>query len=424
MTRRLVPLLALALAGACVHHAGDAGLAPAQAATPPSAPPAGAGTILFMGVDLPAAGSIIGGHYGGATFDVRQATYQLSESVRARWTQLERDRGESLMRGAGYLVRSVGPSSSDAQQLLGVQYGLTGRVTNFAVRSSGASEPLTIDAQVDISWELLDLGSGGAVFGRQVHASARVAGTVELGFAQVVDNALARLLGDTLFVRALGMPRYQPDARVSGPLTRRLPPGGATIDLMDDDLNPSADASMVERLSAGLVMLRGQGGRLGTAVVLTRDGLAIAVGRTARTTQQLRARLPSGVEAPVMLVRSNAGLDVALLQIACPQACETVDWDAPDEVRVFTGAVTIGAPEADDQPATPVVGRVGGRWGMASGITLEGMGGQAGGGWPVASTSSGRVFALVSTRPGRQSVVLLAEVLRALNVRAPASRRG
>jgi hypothetical protein len=70
------------------------------------------------------------------------------------------------------------------------------------------------------------------------------------------------------------------------------------------------------------------------------------------------------------------------------------------------------------------VGRVGGRWGLANGITLEGMGGQADGGWPVARTSSGRVFALVSSRPGRQSVVLLAEVLRALHVRAPASRRG
>jgi hypothetical protein len=423
LTRRLVPLLALALASACVHHSSDLAVAGPQAAAPPPAPPSGAGTILFMGVDLPAAGTVIGGHYGGATFDVRQATYQLTESVRARWTQMERDHGEALMRGAGYLVRSVGPSSSDAQQLLGVQYGLTGRVTEFSVRSAGSSEPLTVDAQVDVSWELLDLGSGGPVFGHHVHATARVSGNLDLGVTQVLDNALARLLADTLFLRALGAPRAQPDARVSGPLVRRLPPGGAAIDLEDDDLNPSLDSSVVGRILAGLVMLRGQGGRLGTAVLLTRDGLAVGVGRTARTAQRLRARLASGVEAPVALVRSNAGLDVALLQISCPQACPTVDWDAPEEVNVFTGVVTIGAPETEDQPATPVVGRVGGRWGMASGITLEGMGGRADGGWPVARTSSGRVFALVSTRPGRQSVILLAEVLRALHVRAPASRR-
>jgi hypothetical protein len=423
MSRRLTLLLALTLTGACLHHASDAGSAAAQAVAPSPAPPSVAGTILFMGVDLPTAGTVIGGHYGGAQFDVRQATYQLTESVRARWVRLQRDHGEALMRGAGYLVRSVGPSSSDAQQLLGVQYGLTGHVTDLSVRSSGASEPLTIDAQVDVSWELLDLGSGSAVFGRLVHASARAQGTVDLGVTQALDNSLARLLSDTLFLRALGAPRSQPDARVSGPLTRHLPLGGESIELEDADLNPSADSSVVGRISAGLVMLRGLGGRLGTAVVLTRDGLAIAVGRTARTTRNLRARLASGVEAPVTLVRSNAGLDVALLQIACPEACPTVDWDAPEEVKVFTGALTIGAPESDDEPATPVVGRVGGRWGLASGITLEGMGGQAGGGWPVARTSSGRVFALVSTRPGRQSVVLLAEVLRALNVRPPASRR-
>jgi hypothetical protein len=423
MTRRLIPLLGLALAGACPHHASEAGGSAMAAAEPPPSPPSVAGTILFMGVDLPAAGTVIGGHYRGATFDVRQATYQLTESVRARWSQLERDRGEALMRGAGYMVRSVGPSSSDAQQLLGVQYGLTGHVIELAVRSSGTSEPLTIDAQVDVSWELLDLGGGSAVFGHLVHASARAQGTVDLGVTHALDNALARLLADTLFLRALGAPRSRPDLRVSGPLARRLPLGGASIDLDDADLNPSADTSVVERISAGLATLRGLGGRLGTAVVLTRDGLAIAVGRTARTTQPLRARLASGVEAPVTVVRSNAGLDVALLQIACPEACPTVDWDAPEEVRVFTGALAIGAPETDDRPATAVVGRVGGRGGMASGITLEGMGGQAGGGWPVARTSSGRVFALVSTRPGRPSVVLLAEVLRALNVRAPASRR-
>jgi hypothetical protein len=84
-----------------------------------------------MGVDLPAAGTIIGGHYGGAQFDVRQATYQLTDAVRSRWAQLDRDRGEALMRAAGYLVRSIGPSTSDAQQLLGVQYGLTGHVTEL-----------------------------------------------------------------------------------------------------------------------------------------------------------------------------------------------------------------------------------------------------------------------------------------------------
>jgi hypothetical protein len=423
MSRRLLSLFALTATGACLHRASDPGAAAAAIAAPPPAPPPTVGTVLFMGVDLPAAGTMIGGHYGGAQFDVRQATYQLTDAVRSRWSQLERDRGESLMRAAGYLVRSIGPSTSDAQQLLGVQYGLTGHVTELAVRSSGSSEPLTVDAIVDVSWELLDLGGGSAVFGHLVHASARVSGTIDLGVSQALDNSLARLLADTLFLRALGAPRIRPDARVSGPLARHVPLDDASIDLEETDLNPSADSSVVGRISAGLVMLRGVGGRLGTAVVLTRDGLAIAVGRTARSTHNLRARLASGVEAPVSLIRSNAGLDVALLQIACPEACPTVDWDAPDAVNVYTGALTIGAPEADDQPATPVVGRVGGRWGMASGITLEGMGGQAGGGWPVARTSSGRVFALVSTRPGRQSVVLLAEVLRALHVRAPASRR-
>src|SRR4051794_12525026 len=73
--------------------------------------PAQSGTIVLTGIDFPDAGTSIGGHYGGASFDVWQFGYQLTESVRARWSRDARSRAEGLLRGAGLRVRSIGTTS-------------------------------------------------------------------------------------------------------------------------------------------------------------------------------------------------------------------------------------------------------------------------------------------------------------------------
>jgi hypothetical protein len=375
-----------------------------------------------MGVELPEPGTVIGAHFAGISYEVREASYQLTGAVRERWGLAERNRGEALMRGAGFSVRSIGPSSSDALPLLGVQYGLLGRVTDLAVRSVGSS-PLRVDAQLDVAWELLDLASGSAVFGHQVHGGAHVAGTIDSAVAQALDDDLERLLADTLFLRALVIARADPDAGI-GTQSSRVVPERDTIVVADSDLNPSHELSVVARMSTGIDTLLVQEHGVGTAVILTRDGLALAVRRSVRSERRLRVRLASGVERPARVVRSHAGLDVALIQIACGEPCPTVDWDVPEGVDPATGFAAIGAPPTEDVLVEAVFGQVGGRWGLSNGVTLEGISGKAAGGWPVALTSSGKVFALVSSRPGRErmSAVLLFEVLRALRVRAPKAR--
>ena len=400
--------------GGCFAH-GSSRVAPRRAE-------GRASTILFMGVELPEPGAVIGAHFAGTGYEVRQANYQLTEAVRERWSVAERDRGEALMRGAGFRVRGIGPASSDALQLLGVQYGLLGRVTDLAVRSTGSS-PLRVDVQVEVAWELLDLAGGSAVFGHQVHGGAHVDGTLDSAVARALDDDLARLIADTLFLRALEIQRADPDAGI-GTRSSRVVPERDTIVVADSDLNPSHEASVVARMSTGIATLLVQDHAVGTAVILTRDGLALAVGRSVRSVRRLRVRLFSGVERPARVVRSHAGLDVALIQIACGEPCPTVDWDAPEGVDPATGFAAIGAPPTEDVLVEAVFGQVGGRWGLSNGVTLEGISGKAAGGWPLALTSSGKVFALVSSRPGRErmSAVLLSEVLRALRVRAPEAR--
>lgn len=418
MRSRGVLAAAVLAVAACARSAG----VPAPD-TAPARSPADAGLVLLLGLELPEAGTVIGGRFGGVGFDVRQSSYQLSNAVRERWSLGARSRGEVLMREAGLRVRSAGPSSSDAQQILGVQYGLAGKVTNLTVRASGQEDAPLVDAQADVAWELLDLGSGSAVFGRSLQGGARMLGTVDDVVAHALDRALERLLADPLFLRALAAPRADPDEGAATRFVRELPEGSTTIELSEADLNPAVDTSTITRIAAGVVAVRSEERVLGTAFTLTRDGLALAVGHTVRHARHLRVRLPSGVERPARVLRTHGGLDVALIQIACPGDCPTVDWFAPAEVEVFTSVLVIGAPFADDEAAAVTFGRVGGRWGLASGVTLEGAEGLVGGGEPVARIASGKVFALVSGRRGRAAALLLSEALEALHVRAPEGRR-
>jgi hypothetical protein len=379
--------------------------------------PADAGAILLLGVEMPAAGSTLGGHYAGNNFESRVSSYQLTDAARLRWAQSARAHGEAVLRGLGYHVHRGGPASSDAQLLRDVQYGLAGRVQSLQVRTTGPAEPYRVDAQVVIGWELLDLGSGRAVFGRVMHGTSRATATVDDVVGQALDESLLRLGSDTAFLRAVTAPRADPDADRAPRFVRPLPPGQQIITLTMADQHPTLDSGIVGRMVAGIVTLRGPDNVYGTAFLLTRDGLAIALARSVRHARQLRARLQNGVERPVRVVRSHGGLDVALVQIACPGECDTVDWETPTGVDVATNVVAVGAPPSDNASAIVAFGRMGGRWGLANGLTVQGFQGVVVGGEPVARTTSGKVFGVISARPGRPTVLTLAEVLSVLNVR-------
>ena len=407
MVRRFLP--AVLLLSACGPNARTRADADARAL------PMASGTIVLTGLEFPDAGTTIGGHYGGATFDVFQFGYQISEPVRQRWSRDARGRAEAVLRGAGLRVRSIG-MSADPTQLRGIQYGLGGHVTSLQVRSSGNAEPYRVDAQVEVAWELLDLGTGEAIFGRTLRGTAREVGTIDSIVGRAVDGALVRLAADSGFRYALAELRLDPDAGIATQFTRALPQRGDTILLSAEDRNPSRDSSVVGRISAGLATIKNPDQVFGTGFVLTRDGLAIVPARSVRNGRRLRARLANGVERPVRIVRANRALDVALVQIACTE-CETVDWEAPASVEVFTQIITVGA-SADYVDGTLVTfGRIGGRWGMYTGVTLDVADDKLAGGEPIARATSGKVFGLVSSRPGVRTAMLLSEVLAALRVR-------
>jgi len=370
--------------------------------------------MVLIAVELPPPGTPIGGHFQGANFSARQMGYQMTDAARLRWSLEAKRRGERQLRLAGYFVEEV-ESSSDARRLDNVDYGLSGQVQAIDVRTTGSSPPHLVDASVEVSWELLDLLSGGVILGRNVTGSTRLTGTVDSAVIIAIEQSLGRLLADSVFLRALSAPRS--DAPVDiGRGWRPLPARDDTIFVDLDDLNPSPDTAALARITFGVASLHGAGGGyFGSAFLLTRDGMALTadrVMRSARGARNLRARLSSGVERPVRMVRRDIGLNVALIQIQCPGDCPTVDWRTPPFVDVSQPVMIVGA---TGTRAVMSPGLIGGRWGLAHGVTLDTDSGSAG--EPIGSPSSGRVFAMVGGVPGRPMALMLDQILRVLRVR-------
>ncbi len=403
-------LLVLAACASTAPNSGATGVLPTSVGVP-RLTPRQVGGILLTGVELPAAGTVFGGHYQGSGFSVRQFTYQLTEVARIRWSLAARARGESLLRGTGYRVESVGAPSSDPQRLQNVRFGLSGLVTELEVRTSGPSEPYRVESDLEVAWEVLDLGSGGVIFGRSVRGTARITGPIDSAVGVAMDRALERLLADSLFLRTLGTPSTSFEG-ASRNWTRPPPGERDTIVVALSDLNTSPDSGAVERIAFGLVSLHGAGGAYyGTASILTADGLAVttnSAARAARRGRGVRARLASGVERPVRLLRARGGLNVALLEVQCPDLCPTIDWRAPAAERVDLPVVIMGN---TGDGVSVNTGRLGGRWGLANGVTLRPPENAPG---DVVATTSGKVFAMVA--PRRSSALMLDEILRALRV--------
>jgi S1-C subfamily serine protease len=287
------------------------------------------------------------------------------------------------------------------------------------VRTTGGGDPPLGDATADVTWEVLDLAAGAAIYGRNERGTVRFNGAPDSAVAAALDQSLIRMISDSSFLRTLVSARATAPERVS--FERPVPAMDEFIEIRADDIAPVTDTGAVTRVMAGVVSLRGPDRNYGTGILLTRDGLLLTTGSVVRHLSRVRARLANGVERPVRLLRRHGGLNVALLQVACPGDCPTVDWAAPRQLEVFAQVLTVGAPARGADSFVVAIGRIGGRWGLADGVTLEtDVQQRVMGGEPVASAASGKVVAVVSTRTGRQSALMLADVLRALRVRPPA----
>jgi len=403
----------LLVLAACSRPAAPRVAAPEEPALAPvaRAAPRAVGTIILLGVELPEAGQRIGGHYEGAMFDAEVSSLTMGEGARRRWSDGSRDAGDSLLRAAGYTVRRAPAPSSDAEPLAGVRFGLTAEVA-LSLRTAGRVAPRRVTARADATWQLLDLASGAGVYSADTHGTAQLDDSVNAAVVLSVTRSLAQLLADTAFQRALSTPRQRTlEDVVFVALWERPAPGPSdTVWLGPGDLNPVSDPDPVQRVAGGVFTVHGRRDQTTTGMAISRDGLALAAGVPTRE-PRLWARFSDGVDRPLRVLRSHAGL--SLLQVQCGDPCATVPWADSIPLHHATPVFIVAGPARRNDAFYVARGRLNLRQPRNRDIpSYELLVEDAFGGEPVARESDGIVFAVANG----SGAVLLAEAFRRLGV--------
>jgi hypothetical protein len=408
----IVPLLA----GCVVPAAAQAPRAPRAAPLAGLAAPQLAGTIVVMGIEFPAPGTI-GGHFSGIQFERQVGDIVLTDGLRNSWQLGAAIRTAATMEAAGYSVRNGALPTSDAQGLAGVRFGLSGRVAELRVRTAGATGPHRADASVEISWELLDLAVGAPVLGMRTRGRGEAADTLRVAVLGAIQEALAGLLADSIFTRAITSARPVDWDEVSGVHFSARPDRSSrdSIVIRHSDLNHLDGVPELVRVAAGTVTLRFDGNREESAFLLTMDGLALTVGAGMSGRRRITARFGTGVERPARVLRYSRRAGVALIQVSCPDRCVSVPWTLQPGGSLERVTV-LGAPFGNSPAYMMATGTTGGRRGrpLGSSFDLE-ISGQLLGGEAV-SRADGTVFAMVQTNRFPRAL-LLREAFRVLRIR-------
>jgi TPR repeat protein len=201
---------------------------------------------------------------------------------------------------------------------------------------------------------------------------------------------------------------------------RVAPTSTAILQLKPEDRRPSPDLDMFERSAAAVAGLSGSQGT-GTAVLITRDGLALTNHHVVDKQGALTATLRDGRRLAVRTLRSNPEADLALIQINCASDCFTLDL-ARSNPRIGGEVHVIGNPLALDYTLTR---------GIVSGLRLAGgvtliqtdaalNSGNSGG--PIIDAMTRDVVAIVAWKVGEQGAeglgfgVAIQDALRVLGI--------
>src|SRR5258707_11033811 len=147
MIRHGIHSAALLLAAACVGRLGPPPATSALqsdvpvAASPQLAPEA-VPALMLLDVSLPPAGRAMGSHLEGALYAQRAGSIELTDGRRLSWSRAIRAAGDSLLRAAGYTVRTLGGPTSDAESMREIRFGLSVDVGELAVTTTGRVAPI------------------------------------------------------------------------------------------------------------------------------------------------------------------------------------------------------------------------------------------------------------------------------------------
>lgn len=360
-------------------------------------------TVLYLGVDLGAAGSVIGGHHDGL-LKVRQYSHRLSPEVRTAWAEAARELGSEMLRRAGYPVRVPSRLFSDFEEVEGVGAVLAGDIVSLGLDTYGSLAGNRTTASLVISWELYNLSSRRVTFSRSTSARASMSGISSDAYRMALRSSLSQILADTVFRQsAVEIAARETRASVTrdavnAEFRRGIPPETELISLTTSSfLLPSGD-SPFEVVSPAVVSLRGSSAS-GSAFVISRDGLALTNSHVIEAQGELIARFADGTTRPSRVVRANEEADIALIEIACEEDCWTVSLNAEDPA-VGSDLFVIGTPLTESLSRTMTQGIVSGLR-LSAGVTLiqtDAAVNPGSSGGPMVDAASGRVIGIVTSK--------------------------
>jgi S1-C subfamily serine protease len=359
-------------------------------------------TVLYVGPDLASVGPRVGGHYDGL-LKVFQSPNDLSAQVRSTWREWMQEEGNSLLRSAGYPVREASRVFGTVESMPGVGLVLAGEVTDLRFDTFGRLAGNQSEAALTIIWELLDVRSRTVVYSRRTSGRATMSGISGGPVVMAFRSSLSQVLVDPVLLEVLlegaGEPRAPQVAQNDHEFRRVLPRPTEVIDLSSGMLHPAPGEGTFGVVAPAVVALRGRGG-LGTAFVLTRDGLALTNHHVVHGERELLAVFQDGASLPARVLRSDERADVALIEIACLVDCHTVNVGRSGGLGVGSDISVIGTPLSEGLSHSMTRGILSGRR-LVSGVTLlqtDAAVNQGNSGGPMIDPATNQVVGMVSSK--------------------------
>jgi S1-C subfamily serine protease len=348
----------------------------------------------------------------------------LPPAALAEWARNEGKSDARVLEQLGYRVRLEvrnSPHPVDAT----TRFSLAGRLVGLIV--SAPSDPAIDSSTVDvrIEWTLFDTRTHDD--GLRLTADAHVAGSggIERSLSAATAATLREFLADSTVRSSLTLAAQSTETAWRRPSWNAH--AGDTITLTPRDVNVDTRGSALAGAVAAVVSLRGSAG-VGSAFLLTRDGLAITNYHVVRNQRSLTARFRDGVMAAVRVVRADSRADLALVEIACPADCYTVDLYGSIP-SVGEDVFAIGSPVSEQFSHSVTKGIVSGvrRRGAERLLQTDAAVNRGNSGGPLIEARTARVVGIVSEKleldgiDGMGFAIAVDDALRVLRVRRDVS---
>ncbi|MCY3545264.1 MAG: trypsin-like peptidase domain-containing protein [Gemmatimonadetes bacterium] len=360
-------------------------------------------TVLYLGVDLGATGSVIGGHYDGM-LKVYQAPTILSRDVLVAWNDAVAELGLEMLHTAGYPVRAPSRLFSNFEEVQGVGAVLAGEAVSLTADTYGRLAGDHTTVALTVRWELYDPATRRVTYSRSTSAEVSTSGISADAFRLAFTSSLSQMLADAEFRESTV------DIAFRGPINssretpgntvfhRVIPQDSELIALTSSSFLVPSGESPFERVGPAVVSLRGNSA-LGSAFMISRDGLALTNHHVVDGQLTLAARFPGGRERPARVIRTNKEADIALIEVACDEDCWTVSLD-DEHPAVGSDLFVIGTPLTESLSHTMTRGIVSGLR-LYSGVTLiqtDAAVNPGNSGAPMVDAASSRVLGIVTSK--------------------------